>query len=348
MSIIEQFRDCGISQVSITGGEPLIRADFFDIVDRLLAAGITIKQIYSNGKLVTPQLLDAFTARRCKPDFHMSFDGLGWHDWLRGVDGAERAVLDAFKLCRDRGFSTGASMTIHRRNTQTLRDSVNLLGSLGVNSLKTNPVADAGSWLLNGGHNSLTTSEIHQVYLNYVPAFFNDGSPLTVMLGGFFKARKGSREYSIPAIRYSGTCEAERDCVCGHARANLYIDPDGRALPCMPMAGIDNVSAGFPLIQDRGLAACLTDSAYMRFADTRLSALLEHNAECAHCEYKYYCGGGCRAAALDGGKAHILGIDRAICCFFKEKWPERIKQKLTNEVKGEIKHPQWSFGPRVF
>jgi hypothetical protein len=36
------------------------------------------------------RLLDELERRDMHPGFHMSFDGLGWHDWLRGVEGAER------------------------------------------------------------------------------------------------------------------------------------------------------------------------------------------------------------------------------------------------------------------
>ena len=53
MSIVQQLIDCGIYEVSLTGGEPLVRKDFLEIVDALLAGGITITTIYSNGKLVT-------------------------------------------------------------------------------------------------------------------------------------------------------------------------------------------------------------------------------------------------------------------------------------------------------
>lgn len=57
-------------------------------------------------------LLDALEARGIRPEFNMSFDGVGTHDWLRGIDGAERDVERAFLLCRERGFPTGAEMRL--------------------------------------------------------------------------------------------------------------------------------------------------------------------------------------------------------------------------------------------
>ena len=36
MRIIPQIKECGINVVSLTGGEPLVRSDFFEIIDGLL------------------------------------------------------------------------------------------------------------------------------------------------------------------------------------------------------------------------------------------------------------------------------------------------------------------------
>lgn len=91
MSIVDQLIGCGVMEVSLTGGEPLVRRDFMEIVDALLAGGIRITTIYSNGKLVTDKLLDQLAEREIRPEFNMSYDGVdGWHDWLRGIPDAEK------------------------------------------------------------------------------------------------------------------------------------------------------------------------------------------------------------------------------------------------------------------
>ena len=79
LNIIQQMSDCGIMNVSLTGGEPLVREDFLDIVDALLERDINITQIYSNGALVNEKLLNELDARNIHPEFNMSYDGAGWH-----------------------------------------------------------------------------------------------------------------------------------------------------------------------------------------------------------------------------------------------------------------------------
>jgi len=324
MSIIDQLHECGVMNVSLTGGEPMVRKDFMSLVDALLKRHINITTIYSNGKLVTPELLDALDAHGVKPEFNMSFDGVGWHDWLRGVPGAEKAVTDAFTLCRKRGFPTGAELTLHRKNRHTLRESVNLLASLGVAHLKTNPAAPSGAWIENAGEDSLSYEDTYDIYLKYIPRFFEDGSPMDVHLGGFFKGNKGSMEYFISAWKYGGDPSAAAQCICGHARLNMYIAADGRTLPCMALSGLD-VQKDFPMITELGLKECITNSYYMSLIDTRLECYLGHNPRCAACGYKYICGGGCRANALTTSP-DILSPDEAICRIFTGGYVEKIEQ----------------------
>lgn len=99
MNIIQQLSDCGVMNVSITGGEPLVRSDFLEIVDALLERDICIKEIYSNGALVNEELLKALDSRNIHTKFDMSYDGEGWHGRA-----ARRKALDARrKGCRRGG-----------------------------------------------------------------------------------------------------------------------------------------------------------------------------------------------------------------------------------------------------
>ena len=324
MDIIDELHNCGIAEVTLTGGVALVRKDFWELVDRLLAYGIKISTIYSNGRLVNSDTLDALERRRIYPEFNLSFDGLGWHDWLRGIDGAEKEAVAAFKLCRERCFPTGAEMCLHRRNKNTLRDSINFLASLDVAHVKTNPVSNSGDWLDNAGDDSLSLEELYDVYLDYIPRFFEDGAPLGLQLGGFFMAEKGADKYLLPSVKSKGSEDAGRQTVCAHARNVMYISAEGRVLPCMSLSGLE-IQKIFPLIPEFGLAACLTDSTYLNLITTTVDQYLEQNDECDACDWKYHCCAGCRASAMDMG-AGLMEPDRAVCLFFKGGYIKRIQE----------------------
>ena len=327
MSIVQQLIDCGVREVSLTGGEPLVRQDFMEIVDALLAGGITISTIYSNGKLVTDKLLDDLAARGIHPEFNMSYDGPdGWHDWLRGIPGAGKIAGDAFLRCKKKGFPTGAEMCIHNGNKHLLRETVNQLAEWGCRSLKTNPISNVGAWLEGGYGESIPMDELYQLYLDYIPHYYEDGMPLSLQLGGFFSASPREPEkYDIPAMK--NCSNPDKTCVCGHARMVMYISAEGRALPCMALSGMD-IQQEFPLIPEQGLAKCITDSRYMRLIDTRATEILDHNPECKSCEHAMQCLAGCRASALETTPDDILAPDKAICGIFKGGWVDKIRDTM--------------------
>ena len=323
MEIVRQLGECGVRSVTLTGGEPLVRRDFMEIVDALLERGIVIPTIYSNGRLVTDALLDALEARGIRPEFNMSYDGPGYHDWLRGVPGAEGYAEAAFLRCRDRGFPTGAELCIFGANKGSLRESVRRLAGWGCRSLKVNPVGNVGAWKEGGYGLAIDMRELFGLYLDYIPQYYEDGLPLTIQLGGFFSASpRRPEQYEIPLMRPCG--EPESSCICGHARVVMYISAEGRALPCMALSGME-LQKEFPLITEQGLAKCLSDSRYMRFIDTRVSEYLERNTECADCEYAHTCAGGCRASALESEPGALFGPDPYACELFRGGWAPKIR-----------------------
>ena len=323
LDIVRQISEAGILDISLTGGEPLVRSDFFEIVDALLAASVTISQVYTNGVLVDEALLNGFETRGIRPEFSLSFDGIGCHDWLRGVPGTERKTIDTIGLLRTRNFSVSIETALYRGNLHTLRTSLELFAGLGVESWKATPATDAGEWLNEKGRYTLSVEELYEAYLDFIPCFKEAGAPLTLMLGGFFLCRKGEESYRIPCRKFNGSGKMLRRTVCGSARNTMYISADGKLLPCIPLSGM-SFQEEMSDITKTPLREALSDSKYLRLIDTRLEDLLKENERCASCEHRLYCGGGCRAGALAAGNGY-LGVDEATCAFFKNGYEEKIK-----------------------
>lgn len=328
MDIIEQMADCGVINVTLTGGEPLVRSDFWEIVDALQKHKIRITQIYSNGRLVNEALLDGLLKRGLQPEFNMSYDGdEGWHDWMRGIPEAGKIVLDAFDLCHAKGFPTGSELCLHKGNRHLLRQSLNTLAAHQVGSCKVNPVADTDLWRRFGADYSISIPETLETYLEYAPHFFEDGMPISLMLGGFFFCRKGEDTWEIPMQKYDKTDQCLRQTVCGHARMVMYLSPEGRMLPCMSLSGME-IQKDYPLISEIGLRKGMSDSKYMELIDTRVEALFAQTPECGKCEYAKICAGGCRASGLASEPDNIFAPDRAACAIFREGYAKRLEAAL--------------------
>ncbi len=323
--LIDQMADCGVLRVDITGGEPFVRRDFWRLVDRILSYNMVVGKIYTNGWLLNEKVLDEFERRGIKPDISISFDGVGWHDWMRGVSGAEEAALRALQLCKERGFVTDVEMCVHRGNKDTLPQTIEALRAVGVKNIKLGNVAQTPLWQCNSQGNALTNQEYVEAMLPYITWYYQEGQPIQhLMLSSIIDLNK-NQPYKIIAEHYDGT-EKCLDCyMCNAVRYASYITPEGRLLPCMPMTASPEQER-FPLVQDIGLQHGLSDSYYMQFANGRVKDLLAANAECASCPYRLKCGGGCRATALLGGSRQLMGCDRTMCLLWKGGYVERIRQ----------------------
>lgn len=324
LDVADQIADCGVMRVSLTGGEPLVRRDFLQIVDRILERGMRICMIMTNGALVDEALLDELDARDCRPELNMSFDGpRKWHDWLRGVEGAYDSVCRALALCRDRGFPTGAELVLHRGNESTLRESVRTLGALGVRSLKVSRLSCVGEGEALADW-ALSAEEEYEAYLEYLPHYFEDDMPVPhLMLSGLFRASDG--ELWVAMERHSEDEDCTGALVCASARSTMYLGPDGRILPCIPMSQHEGASERFPRLDHMSLAQALSESTYLGFIRTTLGEYLEHNPECSSCAYKNRCGGGCRGrAAVENDGTDLLAKDPDACLMYRGGYYDRV------------------------
>ena len=322
LNLIDQMAACGVLRVDITGGEPFVRKDFWKLVDHIVSYKMTIGMVYTNGWLLDDYILNEFERRKLKPEFSLSFDGVGWHDWMRRVPGAEKAALRAMQLCKDRGFRTNVEMCVHRGNKKVLSRTVDILRQVGAHALKVSGVTMTDLWRINNKGNALTQEEYLEAMLEYIPRYYEAGCPIDVMLGGVIYLHPNGH-YELISDRYDGTEKTLNCYLCGTARWSSYITPEGRLLPCIAMTASSKQFC-FPKVQEIGLKQGLSSSYYMKFVDGRVKDLLSANPECAACVYRLKCGGGCRAGALLSDDCDLMGCDRSMCAMWKNGYAERI------------------------
>jgi radical SAM protein with 4Fe4S-binding SPASM domain len=324
MDVIDQFEECGIFNVDITGGEPLIRKDFETIVRRLQEKEIRINTIYTNGWLVNDRLLDILEQNGMHPAFQLSFDGIGQHDFLRGVPGAEEKTICALKLLKERNHHVSCSMCVHKGNSETIRDSVKLLAELGVKSLKCGSMMNMGEWQspdIKKLH--LSEEESLEIIERYIPLYFEDGAPLSIMLEGAFVFEKDNPDGW--GIYYKRECSQEEEndtLACPVLKDSFYLGPDGMVAPCQGMCDTD-FAQSFSDLHSQRLCDILKESEYVRLSYATVGDVRRRNDECRKCEYVDRCAGSCRHSALIEGN-NYYGVDPQACYFFKNGWEERI------------------------
>ena len=324
MRVVDQLAECGIFRVGITGGEPLIRKDFLEIIDALNDREIGISTIYTNGWLVDEQLLDELEKRDVHASFQLSFDGVGWHDFLRGVPGAEERTLRALALLQERKIPVSVSMCVHRKNAHTLRETVNRMASLGVRGMKLGSMMQQGEWARPEVLElQLTRAEEQALFEEYIPQYFEDDAPLNIMMGASFMYSPGDKQWGIFHEKKCTPADERKVLACGVLGRSFYIGAEGMVAPCMGMGDCD-YAARFPNLRETPLREILRDSELVRLCQATVGDVRDGNDLCRSCEFIDRCTGGCRNAALLAGD-NYYGVDPDACDFFKNGWDKRIR-----------------------
>ena len=136
IDFFDQAADCGIHSITLTGGEPMFHPRFNDIVRAIYERNMVLEKLTTNGFFIKQDTLDLFKKLNAKPEIKISFDGVGYHDWMRGRKGAEDDALRAFRLCADNGFRTFAQTQVNRRNLESMKDTIRLLEDIGVTTMR--------------------------------------------------------------------------------------------------------------------------------------------------------------------------------------------------------------------
>ena len=136
LDFIRQLDECGVQNVTLTGGEPMLHPHFMNICREVERRGMTLGEITTNGSFINDEIPDELAAFRVKPVFKLSFDGVGHHDWFRMKEGAEQDVIEKTKLLKERGFRILWQTNVHRNNTDAILPAIKLANDMGVQGIR--------------------------------------------------------------------------------------------------------------------------------------------------------------------------------------------------------------------
>lgn len=117
--VLDDLKAFHVPALILSGGEPLLRPDIYQISTRAKELGFYIG-LSTNGTLIDESNIERLAATGF--DYlGISIDGIGeTHDKFRQMDGAFAKSMHAIKLCQERGIKVGLRFTITQDNAEEL------------------------------------------------------------------------------------------------------------------------------------------------------------------------------------------------------------------------------------
>ncbi len=326
---IDMFEKAGVVAIAFSGGEPLLRKDFFEVA-RYAADKNFYVTVASNGTLITPEV-----ARKIKEAgvqyIEISFDGFEKeHDRLRGVPGAWKKACEGIKNCVAAGLDTCAATTVTRYNLKIIPKMVEFVEKeLGANRMimfnfvptrRGKEIANADispderEELLKFLYSKLTDKTCRLQTLSTAPQYARIAQEFGT---GPAVATHFTNKAAAEALQ--GKAAALGDFIggCGAGRLYCGMEPNGDIFPCV------FIPIKIGNIREQNIKQIWEKSPELRIIRER-----EKFEGCGTCKYVYSCGG-CRARSY-GYFGKLDGPDPG--CINNRKYWEELQKEKTHKV----------------
>ena len=273
--VLDELRDLQVFYINIGGGEPMVRRDFFELVEYSVASGIGVK-FSTNGAFI-----DAEKARRLASmdylDIQISLDGVdaATNDAVRGAGSYDMARRAMDNLAAANFGPFKISVVVTRQNVPQLDEFKALADSYGA-QLRVTRLRPSGRGVDSWDHLHPTNAQQREIY-NWLMA-----SGENVLTGDSF-FHLNALGPALPGLN-----------MCGAGRVVCLIDPIGDVYAC-PFVIHDEFRAGN--VRDEGGFAKVWKQSDL-FTSLREP---QSAGACASCGAFDACQGGCMAAKFFTG-----------------------------------------------
>jgi heme b synthase len=304
----------------LSGGEPLIRPDIFEIAEYAVAKGLRVA-LATNGTLIdapmAQRIVDAGVRRVA-----VSLDGATaeTHDTFRALPGSFAQALEGIRHLRALGMSVQINTTVTRHNINELPQILDLALSLGTDALHIFLLVPVGCGVEIADEQMISPRQYEEV-LNWF--YDKDQEELLEMKATcaphYFRivrqrmaAEKRQSPPSQKRQRASDLYAMTKGCLAG--TSVCFISHKGEVFPC----GYLPLVAGN--VREQPLQEIWEEAKV--FSELRDSELLQ--GKCGRCQFQRVCGG-CRARAY-GMTGNYLD-EEPFCVYEPPPLPQEARLK---------------------
>lgn len=294
-----------LDHVTLTGGEPFARADFFEVMDACVARGVKI-QIISNGGLVT----DAFAQRLAKypilcVQVTLNAPNAALHDEHVGGTHFE-ATLKGMAAMRRHGVPVAGCIVVTRKNARLVGEILDIFREHDVDLVALSRFSPAGYAARHAAELLPSRSDVVAALELAEPYGAEHGMNLQVTMP---VPACVVEHADYPHIKFGA-------CPIGTEAQEFALGPRGELRSCT--------------LHDESLGNAKETSVAELIATKPVTGYRDVTPEfCAPCPHKSSCVGGCGAAA-----ASMLGDMRGLDPFVAQHVDDAFATRLKREREG--------------
>ena len=272
LSVIDQLADAGLLVLAFSGGEPLMRSDWRELVRHAVELGLSVN-VGTNGSAITERTADELRQLGVKSiTVSLDSDKAEVHDAFRRLPGLYQRSIRAIRLLVEKGVRVVVGFTPTRLNWKDGRAVIELAYRLGADAVNLSEYVPAGRGSLAL---ALAPDELKEVLDEWIQLRQEYLGRMAIQ---WHDCRVGMLVPEPEKRNYVG---------CGAGRLVARILPDGTVTPCvfLPTSIGSFRQERFQEMWSRSLLL------------TQLRERSGHfGGNCGSCEHLETCGG-CRAVA---------------------------------------------------
>ncbi len=328
--IIDEFKREGVVAIAFSGGEPLMRKDFFEIAKYATDNDFYVS-IASNGTLITPEV-----ARKLKEAgveyVEISLDGFEkTHDEFRGIEGAWKRAVQGIKNAIDTGLDVGVATTVTKYNLKEIPEFLDFLEKeirprrfihfnfiptgRGKDIIEADLSPEEREELLDFLYQKLVDPKFKMDVLSTAPQYAVTSLTFFERFGGPVVATHFINQKAAEMLKGKAKTLAPFLGGCGAGRLYMALEPNGDVKPCVFIPVIVGN------LKRKSLKEIWLKSPILKEIRER-----EEFKGCGQCSYREICGG-CRARAY-GYFGDLKGPDPG--CSINGKYWDQLKEGVAH------------------